>query len=177
MNPRLFLDITILPVLTAMGEDRIEDRAVLLLAIALQESDLVYRRQKHSGPARSFWQIEPPTACDCCERYEPSQLLRMDLFTTWPGIVPVDFYNSLEYNDNLACAVAAGLLYLCPMLLPILGQQEVSWHYYLKAWRPGKPRPYAWPHNYRRAMEAWTAPPFGYATPRGPVVASSTKPI
>jgi hypothetical protein len=38
--------------------------------------------------------------------------------------------------------------------LPRLGESGVAWAQYVKAWRPGRPRPLDWPHNYAAALAA-----------------------
>ncbi|KKK68336.1 hypothetical protein LCGC14_2945100 [marine sediment metagenome] len=57
-------------VLAGMGDKFAHSDAVtLVLRTGVVESDYFYQRQLGEGPARSFWQIEPPTAKDILGRY------------------------------------------------------------------------------------------------------------
>jgi hypothetical protein len=116
---------------------------VLLLAIAIQESGLKHRFQWPSGPARSWWQIELSTAVDCCTRCEPVANLCAEIGREY------------EYSDLAACAIAAGILRLTSGKLPVVGDVDGAWNYYLKAWRPGKPMHWteAEYSDYRRRVQ------------------------
>lgn len=57
-------------ILSGMGEKFAHSDAVtLVLRTGAVESDYFYQRQLGEGPARSFWQVEPPTARDILGRY------------------------------------------------------------------------------------------------------------
>ncbi len=57
-------------VLVGMGEKFASSDAVtLVLRTGAVESEYFYQRQLGEGPARSFWQVEPPTAKDILGRY------------------------------------------------------------------------------------------------------------
>lgn len=146
MNPSLLKSLIIEPVLHHLDWPQPRERALILCAIAIQESGLRDRRQYPNGPARSWWQIEPLTCEDCVKRCEPVKLFWKSL--TMDGRVT----DLLEYNDIAACAVAAGILRLTPGLLPAVGDVPQAWEYYLAAWRPGKPRREAWLKSYNRAL-------------------------
>lgn len=124
---------------------------VLLLAIGLQESGFRDRLQ-HGGPARGFWQFEslggvrgvlthPSTsqhAGDVCTALGYEKL-----------ITPVSY--AIADNDPLACAFARLLLW--SLLGPLGTSADEGWRQYLKAWRPGKPRPETWNGNFTHATE------------------------
>ncbi|MCA1600336.1 MAG: hypothetical protein LC776_01385 [Acidobacteria bacterium] len=100
-----------------------------------------------------WWQIETDTAIDCLDRCKAVN----DLYDL---IEPENFGLTrfklvLEYNDLVACAVAAGILRITPGRLPAVGDVSQAWEYYLAAWRPGKPRPERWPEAYKQALLAW----------------------
>ncbi|MGH8567428.1 MAG: hypothetical protein ACREXU_05265 [Gammaproteobacteria bacterium] len=159
MTPLLLRNLTVVPTLMAMGEARVRDRAFLLIAIAIQESDLTHRRQSPRGPARSWWQIEPATAYDTIGRYRPAADMLRELRLDKDYILPV-----LEWCDPAACAIAAGIVKLCPLALPaipesapITGAREACWEYYLRAWRPGKPRRERWDEAFEGAVKAMLA--------------------
>lgn len=157
MTPDLLASLIIRPVLEHLDWPQPRERAVLLVAIAIQESKLKYRKQMPTGPARSFWQIEHPAALDCIRRCRPVEEFWMDKL----GFSPADFASSrssgavaMQYSDLGACAVAAGILQLQPGRLPRVSNMhvDVAWFYYLKSWRPGKPRPDSWAKAYSEAM-------------------------
>jgi hypothetical protein len=122
----------------------------LLLAIAIQESDLKHRLQRPSGRAKSWWQIERFTAIDSCTRCKPVAKLCAEIGMEY------------EHSDLAACAIAAGILRITPGKLPVVGmaaeEVERAWNYYFKAWRPGKPRPERWPSAYETAMQTVVRP-------------------
>jgi hypothetical protein len=136
MTPALLNSLVIEPVVTELSWPQPTERAVLLLAIAIQESDLKHRVQWPSGPARSWWQIERSTAIDCCTRRKPAAKLCAEIGRDY------------EHSDLAACAIAAGILRITRGKLPAVGDQDGAWEYYLKAWRPGKPRPEQWQKAY-----------------------------
>lgn len=146
MTPAALNRLIVQPVLAELDWPQVEERAVLLIAIAVQESGLKSRRQVPYGPASSWWQIEPATCLDCLGRCKPVRDLWADL--------GLKRYEVLEFSDIGACAIAAGILRLTPGKLPELGDERAAWDYYLKAWRPGKPGPAWWPVSYEMAMGA-----------------------
>jgi hypothetical protein len=150
MTPELLLKLVVRPVVAHLAWPQPRERELLLVAIAIQESALKHRRQQPSGPARSYFQIESPTAYDCCTRCIPARRFLQELGVKTMMISP----ESLEHNDLAACAIAAGILRLHPGRLPELGDHDGAWQYYLASWRPGSPRPASWPASYR---EAWMA--------------------
>lgn len=52
----------------------------------------------------------------------------------------------------LQIALARLMLWDNPKPLPALGDCNGAWTYYNETWRPGRPRPDAWPVNYREAL-------------------------
>lgn len=126
----------------------------MLLAIGLQESRFLYRRQI-GGPARGFWQFErgggvrgvlthPATAATAGGVLERLRYGR--------GASHTDVHAALEHNDVLACVFARLLLWATPGALPVADHADDGWALYLAGWRPGKPHPKAWPSLFR---EAW----------------------
>lgn len=159
IEPPQLLQAVIRPALAscaaAVDEPRLADprAAALLVAIAIQESDLRYLRQYPTGPARSWWQIEPLTGGLAMRRAtaalgEPwRRLLHLhgldgplhETLTAWP----------------LSAAVAARLLlWHDPRRLPDLGAQDAAWDVYIGCWRPGRPHAQTWPRAYAEAMDA-----------------------
>jgi hypothetical protein len=149
MTPDRLRRLVIRPTLQWLGPPYDSpEAATLLTAIALQESGLQHRRQRPRGPARSFWQIEGPTA-EAVLRNWP---LAQDAFTELRlqnGAVR----DWLEWNDIGACVIARGILWLEPTPLPLLGDVHGAWRYYNeRCWRPGKPRQESWGRCYAEAL-------------------------
>lgn len=154
-NAVLFLYEVIEPNLVWMkkvtGKDYSSAEAsTMLLAIANQESGLIYRVQINSkgqpyGPATGLWQFEPrggvagvmnhPStskhAAKCCAVNG----------TYWERNA---IHYALAENDRLATVFARLLLYTDPAPLPAVGDCAGAWDYYLRLWRPGKPDRNRW---------------------------------
>jgi hypothetical protein len=142
-----------------------DDRArVELVGIAGQESGITSRRQTQ-GTARGWFQFEKlgavsgvlqhpltagPAAKVCKELSIPAD--------------PATVYEAIAWNDYLSVAFARLLLWIDPAELPAIGQQDAAWSYYLRGWRPGRPRPSEWPNNYAAAIAAIRANPVAVPT-------------
>lgn len=132
---------------------------VMLLAIALQESRFVHRRQI-GGPARGFWQFEKGSRASrggvwgvflhAASRDHLPALCKARSVACDPDAI----YAALEYDDVLAAGVARLLLWTDPKALPQIGEADVAWALYQRTWRPGKPHPQTWPALYAQAMAA-----------------------
>ncbi len=114
----------------------------MLLAIGLQESRFVHRRQI-GGPARGFWQFEN-------SRDHLATLCKARSVAGDPDAI----YAALEYDDVLAAGVARLLLWTDPKALPPVGDTQAAWALYLRTWRPGKPKPDSWGGLYQQAVTA-----------------------
>ncbi|CUJ78615.1 Uncharacterised protein [Achromobacter sp. 2789STDY5608633] len=129
---------------------------VMLLAIGLQESRFVHRRQI-GGPARGFWQFEKGTRASrggvwgvflhAASKDHLAALCKARSVAGDPDAI----YGALEYDDVLAAGVARLLLWTDPKALPPVGDASAGWELYLRTWRPGKPHPQTWPDLYRQA--------------------------
>ncbi len=129
---------------------------VMLLAIGLQESRFVHRRQI-GGPARGFWQFEKGTRASRggvwgvflhqASKDRLAALCKARSVACDPDAI----YGALEYDDVLAAGVARLLLWTDPKALPPVGDADAGWALYLRTWRPGKPKPDSWPDIYRQA--------------------------
>jgi hypothetical protein len=135
--------------------DSPEARA-MLLAIGLQESGFADRRQEGGGPARGFWQFEQGGVRDVVENPVSAShlfpLLRLLLYpaSTTPAAVKA-LQAALADNDILAAVCARLLLYIDPRPMPSPQEAAKGWAIYLARWRPGAPRPAAWPACYALA--------------------------
>lgn len=131
------------------------DARVMLLAIGAQESEFRYRQQV-GGPARGYWQFEQGGGVRGVLTHSATRLQALAV-CHMRAVAPVesDVYAALASDDLLACAFARLLLWTDPATLP-RDDAGVAWDYYLRTWRPGKPRQDAWERNYAGAVSAAT---------------------
>jgi hypothetical protein len=129
----------------------------MLLAIGLQESRFVHRRQI-GGPARGFWQFEKGTRASRGGVWgvylHPASKGHLAALCKARSVAcdPDAIYGALEYDDILAAGVARLLLWTDPGKLPAVGDADAALALYLRTWRPGKPHPQTWPDLYRQAV-------------------------
>lgn len=125
---------------------------VMLLAIGLQESRFVHRRQI-GGPARGFWQFEKGGGVRGVLTHASTRE-QAQLVSKARGVPATAdaVYDALDKDDVLAAAFARLLLWSDPKALPALGDADASWALYLRTWRPGKPHPETWSDLYRQAV-------------------------
>lgn len=134
---------------------------VQIIATGLQESQVMFRKQVPSGPARGFLQIEPPTAIAAYDKdaYLRGELMNLRLNTT--QLLPTNttaarrnyLANVCELNDPACVLIGRSIMWLDPSPIPEIGDVEGAWDFYaLKTWRPGKPRPEHWWDNYMQAV-------------------------
>ncbi|MFY2611199.1 hypothetical protein, partial [Achromobacter ruhlandii] len=105
---------------------------VMLLAIGLQESRFVHRRQI-GGPARGFWQFEKGSRASrggvwgvflhAASKGHLAALCEARSVACDPDAI----YAALEYDDVLAAGVARLLLWTDPKALPAVGDADAAW--------------------------------------------------
>jgi len=127
---------------------------ILLLAIGLQESRFLHRRQIN-GPARGFWQFEKNGGVLGVLTHPSSRDAAHNLCAA-RNVAPLSasVYPALETDDVLAAGFARLLLWTDPWRLPAPGDADGAWALYLRTWRPGKPHPHTWPALYAQARLA-----------------------
>lgn len=131
---------------------------VMLLAIGLQESRFEHRRQI-GGPARGFWQFESGGGVRGVLTHKASSYDAAKIcHARGVGSSTKEVYERLESDDILACCFARLLLLTDPKPLPVIGDTDGSWEYYLRNWRPGKPHRHTWEGLYGKACEMLTRP-------------------
>jgi hypothetical protein len=139
------------------GMDSLEARA-MLLAIGLQESGFNARVQgghgttAGTGPAHGFWQFERAGGvAEVLQRttHVVEPICQTLLYTPTARVI----HMAMSDNDVLAAVFARLLLWLDPLAMPGSEDHAKGWTIYLRNWRPGKPRPNAWPANFVRAWE------------------------
>lgn len=125
----------------------------MLLAIGLQESRFVHRRQI-KGPARGFWQFEQGGGVRGVLQHGASSALAAKICAA-RKVPPMStaVYAALEHDDILACCFARLLLWTDPKPLPAIGDKQAAWDLYERTWRPGKPHRDTWDNLYDRAVE------------------------
>lgn len=149
------LDVYINPGLSLLPERmRSPDAVRMLVAIGMQESEFTARVQHGGGPARGFWQFEPIGVREVLRHPASASHVR-DLAAQLVIDASLDtLYDVLAWNDALACGVARLALWRVPTALPGPHDADEGWRQYNDlVWRPGKPRPEKWPHNWRTANE------------------------
>jgi hypothetical protein len=169
MTPQRLLNTGIIPALEELSTHGIPDSVDarrFLLAIALQETRLEYRRQVvktaaglvEEGPASSFWQFEQGGGCKGVVEHG-STCARMAKICTAYNVqnTPRGLWDAMRYNDVVAAAAARLLVYTLPGKLPTTAAD--GWAQYLRAWRPGKPHPATWGAHWDNATIATGAKP------------------
>lgn len=154
MTPAWLLRHAIEPALELLPWKMGQDAArPMLLAIALQESRIKYRRQI-GGAARGFWQFEMPGVVEVMtNRSTRHHIDSVVGALAYDGADATDLWEAIEHNDILAAAFARCLLWTLPDPLPGRDDHREGWRQYLAAWRPGRPHPETWERFYREAWE------------------------
>lgn len=133
---------------------------VMLLAIGLQESRFLHRRQlvgsppKPTGPAKSFWQGElgggmvhgvrmHAATWQHARKLYTARRVRADDRSIW---------NAIENDDVLAAGLARLLLWSDPYKLPSVADAHGAWALYMRTWRPGQPHPQTWAQFHAAAV-------------------------
>lgn len=127
-----------------------DDSKRFLLAVALQESRLLYRKQLNSGPARGFWQCEvnPKAAIGGVldHKQAGAWLREACAYYSIPAQRTV-IWEAVTYHDRLATIVARLTLWCDPFLVP--RTEAGAWECYAeRTWKPGKPKVSTWPRNW-----------------------------
>ena len=155
MNPRRLVNLAIEPALKLLPANMDSRSArVMMVAIALQESRIQYRRQV-GGPARGYWQFEQGggvrgvlTHAETRQHIQ-SALVALDYPAAYD---PAQCYTAIEHNDILAAVFARLNLWWASGPLPV--DAGTGWDYYINTWRPGSPHRHTWDAFY---AQAWAA--------------------
>jgi len=160
MKPITLLQTAILPALAELGTLGITSSPLaerFLLAIALQESGLRYRRQvvaggAENGPASSFWQFEKGGGCKGVLAHRLTAQPMAAICAAY-NVAPdaQSLWEAMRFQDIVAACAARLLVFTLPVLLPTTENQ--GWAQYISAWRPGKPHPETWADNWKLASE------------------------
>lgn len=139
---------------------RSTESTAMLLAIGLQETRFLARRQQGNGPARSFWQFEPGNKGGFAGVFRHPRTQNSATFVvTSLRYSATDIEaarRASEHNDVLACAMARLLLWTSPSRLPAREEVAYGWQQYLNIWRPGVPHPETWQGLFHEAWDRVT---------------------
>lgn len=124
---------------------------VMLLAIGLQESRFLYRRQIR-GPARGWYQFEKGGGVHGVLTHR-SSAREIERVLGKIHVAKTDVYTAIEWHDQLATVMARLLLYTDPRPLPAVTDEAAAWQLYLRVWRPGRPHPETWPAFHKAAVD------------------------
>jgi hypothetical protein len=138
------------------------EASAMILAIGLQESGFMHRRQliganrnwwqSLRGPATGFFQFETIGIRGVLEHHTTGPLARSVLqMFGYPTDDVATIHRALVHNDILATAFARLALFRLPDRLPSSVEHHKGWEQYIEAWRPGKPHPERWGENFNRA--------------------------
>lgn len=97
-----------------LGEKYAKEEALdIIYATGLVESKYEYIEQIGTGPARSFWQVEPETAVDNCKNFISARPELMQRAADILGIDPYHFIDPQPDNWDwiLRTNIAAGILH------------------------------------------------------------------
>lgn len=124
---------------------------VMLLAIGLQESRFLHRRQV-GGPARSFWQFESGGGVKGVLTHV-STAREIERILAKIHVAKPDVHIAMEWHDPLAAVMARLLLYTDPRPLPAITDAAGAWQLYMRVWRPGKPHKDTWSSLHKGASD------------------------
>lgn len=126
---------------------------VQLLAIGLQESRFLHRRQLGNGPARGLWQFERGGGVRGVLTH-PASREHAYRICGIRGVeaVAAAVYPALEADDVLGAAFARLLMWTDAWRLPAVGDVQGAWNMYIRTWRPGRPHPETWAGLYAQAV-------------------------
>lgn len=151
MTPAEYLNSAIRPGLAKLPRSMQSVEAeMLILAIALQESDLRHRLQIN-GPARGYCQFELIGVQGVMEhpasmRHATAMCAVLDV-----PAAPETVHEAIAWHDMLAVIFSRLALWRDPEPLPGESELDKAWQYYTRTWRPGKPKPEKWAANWNRA--------------------------
>ena len=133
----------------------------MLVAIGLQESRLIHRKQlplrpgAPFGPARGLWQFERGGGVTGVLTHPATKTIAAKLCREFDVVpAPSSVWNALAEDDVLAAAFARLLLWADPRPLPTIGARDEAWACYIRNWRPGKPHRHTWDSLYDAAVQA-----------------------
>lgn len=141
------LRAAVLPALSLLPPKMDSEQAKLeMLAITLQEAEAIHRVQYGGGPAHGLWQMEEGGGVRGVMTHPQSRDFARALCSARrQPFVQHTVWEALVHDDILAAGFARLLLWTDYHPLPDLdAPASEGWDYYLRNWRPGKPRRETW---------------------------------
>ena len=155
MNLQTIIDTAYMPAIKILGIDDSRKAQVMILAIGLQESRFLYRKQMGNGPARSFWQFERGGGVRCVLTHAVSKDKAFHLCDVLGYAADaMTVWTAMEHDDVLGAGMARLLLLTDPRPLPEIDDEQAAWEYYFRNWRPGKPHRNVWNALHAQAVQA-----------------------
>ena len=145
----------VVPAAYKLLPEKMESKAAtcLMLATMLQESRGLYRKQIQ-GPAVSYFQFEKNGGIlGVLEHPITRPIIQGVLRTLNYDFSPITSYEALVHNDILATCYARLFYWTNPAPLPSIDDVNGMLNYYIKTWRPGRPRVDTFPLLYSQAKE------------------------
>jgi hypothetical protein len=150
MTPATLIDVVIGPTFELLGSKYASPQAeTLLVAIALQESGLRTREQV-GGPARGWWMFEVNGVKAVLHHPASGDKAAAVCKALHYPVDSVLVQRAMSGNDILACAFARLLLWTDKAALPLT--EADAWSYYVRNWRPGRPRIERWGDSWAQAV-------------------------
>lgn len=129
-----------------LGDQFTSDQAITLLAaIGYQETGFRARAQV-GGPALGLFSMQENAVADLLAASSTGAHLAACADACVAPPTAAGIYAALREDDILAAQAARLLLWAEPSPLP--DSADAGWAYYLRVWRPGKPRPAAWADSW-----------------------------
>ena len=138
------------------------DAMTIMVAIALRESDCWHKVQMSASGkpipmlARGFWQFERDGGVAEICQHPALAWCRSAILDLGYEIERDRLHEAIGYDQTLAAVMARGLLWIDPAALPapVASSVEIAYAYYIRRWRPGRPRLEKWPANWLSAVKA-----------------------
>lgn len=156
MTPDVYLRTAIAPALSLLpARMNTREARAMLVAIALQESDLSARRQ-HGGPARSHLQFEAGGLIGVLQHQSSSMYAAAFVHELdYSALTPHELHSAMEFDGVLAAGIGRLLLWTDSHGLPLeTDPVDTGWAMYQRNWRPGAPHPTRWPACWAKAWAA-----------------------
>jgi hypothetical protein len=128
------------------------ESAIQLYATGLQESRFEVTHQI-GGPAHSWFQIEKGGAAINVLTHRATRELALKACAARHVKPTIDHvFAALEHDQIFASCFARLEYWTNPNPLPLIGQVNSAWDYYIATWRPGHPHRKTWDAFYWRAV-------------------------
>jgi hypothetical protein len=156
MTPELFIENALAPAMRMLHDNMNSKEAIaFVVAICLQESRLIHRRQLGGGTARGYAQFELNGVYGVLHHRATKEHARALLAQLDYSVESSagDVWLAIEHNDILAAGLARLNLWWLPQALPARNNPAGAYSQYLQAWAPGAPRRETFDDFFAQAWE------------------------